>query len=282
MNIHCRTLMILLAFASLCSAQTDEAEKERYRRWMDFYDKEIRSMRIHVDDDEKTELVIGEQPVLRWTNPTRANQIHGVVYLWTLDGRIAVMGSLWSHVTSTRSTQRTVGRQFHSLSDKPLVAYWRGEKFWYPRSAGIDPQPFQDAPAPAETRPARLSQMRALARGFHGDGEEFNTRRGIRLLTQPLHRQERGQDVVLDGALFTFAMGTDPEVIVLIEARETTDGPKWHYSVGRFSGMQTDLRYKNDVVWRYRGPAQQFDPKLPYLASYNVMVKPLDIGDSAE
>ena len=121
--------------------------------------------------------------------------------------------------------------------------------------------------------------MRALARQFGGDGEEFNTRRGIRLLTQPLHRQEKQLKHVEDGALFTFAMGTDPEVILLIEARPTNNGLKWHYSVGRFSGMQTDLKYKDDIVWSYRGRAQQFDPAKPYLANYNVMVKPLEISD---
>ena len=217
---------------------------------MKFYENEIKSIEIFFDDDERTELQLMDKPVLRWTNPTRANQIHGVVYLWTHDGRAEVMGSIWSDVSSNRPNNRSVGRQFHSLSTKPLVAKKGTSTFWYPRTAGIDRKPFPDSPRVAETRSARLVQMRALARQFGGDGEEFDTRRGIRLLTQPLHRQSKALPDVEDGALFTLAMGTDPEVILLIEARATGSKRQWHYSIGRFSGMQTDLKYKNEVVWK--------------------------------
>lgn len=275
-------LVVIVAIQGSCGtavAQEQDAEDVQFRRWMQFYANEAKAIRIRFDDEPQAELEFEEEPVLQWTNPTRANEIHGAVYVWTHQGRAEVMGTIWSNVTSSDSANRHVGHQFHSLSTRPLVAEKRGERFWYPRTAGIEPKPIPEAPPPAQTRSLRLAQMRALAREFDGDGEEFNTRRGIRLLTQPLHRQEKPLDDCLDGALFTFAMGTDPELILLIEARPTDDGPRWHYSIGRFSGLHTDFRYKDQVVWQYRGPAQQLDPRQPYLASYNVRVMPKEIGE---
>jgi hypothetical protein len=71
-------------------------------------------------------------------------------------------------------------------------------------------------------------------------------------------------------------------VLLLIEARPTEEGPRWHYSIGRFSGLQANLRYKDQVVWQYRGESQQFDPNEPYLSNYTVRVMPKEIPESAE
>ena len=75
----------------------------------------------------------------------------------------------------------------------------------------------------------------------------------LRLLTQPLHRQEKQVGDALDGALFTFVTGTDPELMLVIEARsaENEDKPVWHYSAARFTDLSLTLRYKNVELWTH-------------------------------
>jgi hypothetical protein len=77
--------------------------------------------------------------------------------------------------------------------------------------------------------------MKALAREFAASmkdeqGESYQ----LRLLTQPLVRYEPEGKQVLDGALFSFSLGTDPEVILLLEARAVKEGFQWHYACARF------------------------------------------------
>jgi hypothetical protein len=57
---------------------------------------------------------------------------------------------------------------------------------------------------------------------------------------------------VVDGALFAFvtSAGTDPEALLVIEARHPsrTDGPSWHYAVTRFTDLQLWVRHKDKEV----------------------------------
>ena len=67
--------------------------------------------------------------------------------------------------------------------------------------------------------PQRLRQMRHYAGEFTSD----QTRRdGItrdnRLLTQPIYRYRGTESPLIDGAVFVFAQGTNPEVYLLLEA----------------------------------------------------------------
>ena len=55
--------------------------------------------------------------------------------------------------------------------------------------------------------------------------------------------------VALDGALFTFAFGTDPEALLLIEARSTPDGNVWHYAAAPFTDFAIQLKHKDLPVW---------------------------------
>ena len=73
----------------------------------------------------------------------------------------------------------------------------------------------------------------------------------MRLLTQPLFRYESTDPKVVDGALFGFvtSAGTDPEVIILLEAREGQAGPEWRYAVCRFSDLDLYVKHKEVEIW---------------------------------
>jgi hypothetical protein len=56
---------------------------------------------------------------------------------------------------------------------------------------------------------------------------------------------------VIDGALFalTSSAGTDPEVLLLIEAREEGGKTRWEYACGRFGVVSMTVQHKGKEVW---------------------------------
>jgi hypothetical protein len=70
---------------------------------------------------------------------------------------------------------------------------------------------------------------------------------------------------VVDGALFTLVStdGTDPEVLLLIEARTEGGKPRWEYACGRFSNRDLHVQRKDKEVWssvRSETNTQSHDP----------------------
>jgi hypothetical protein len=76
----------------------------------------------------------------------------------------------------------------------------------------------------------------------------------MRLLTQPNYRYEITDETstVVDGAVFAYvwSAGTDPEVLLVIEARRTDQGVRWHYAPARFTNREAWLKYQDREVWR--------------------------------
>jgi hypothetical protein len=56
---------------------------------------------------------------------------------------------------------------------------------------------------------------------------------------------------VVDGALFALVSnaGTDPEVLLLIEAREVEGKMRWEYACGRFTDWELHMHHKDKEVY---------------------------------
>ena len=123
---------------------------------------------------------------------------------------------------------------FSSLSPETLAAERDGRTVWNPRALGVDFKPVPGAPEPAESPTQRSRQMRALAQGFRAM-DDFRKQgwRELRLLPTPIARYGNGKPgtKVLDGALFAFAEGTDPEVFLFLEARRLDQATEWQYAL---------------------------------------------------
>jgi hypothetical protein len=141
--------------------------------------------------------------------------------------------------------------EFHSLSTKALVPERAALNEWRPR-AGVVFKPLPEAPKPADSVRQRTFQLRALSREFSARSvDEQKQSWELRLLPNPLFRYESTDPDVLDGALFAFvtSAGTDPEVIIAIEARRSEDGFQWQYLVARFSDLDLYVKLKDQEVW---------------------------------
>ena len=200
---------------------------------------------FHHDAERQHELKLVERPVMRWATD---DDWSGDVFVWTHTGRPEVIGCILS---GPGAGGRPVYHEFHLLAERPVAPVaLQTRRRWQPE-AGLPVSPVPEAPAPAESAPGRLVQMRQLARDFTAQMEADGSWE-LRLLPQPLYRYGDETAEVTDGALFAYvwSKGTDPEFVLLLECRRTDSGPTWHYAPVRFTTRELQLTHQGKEVWR--------------------------------
>jgi len=188
-----------------------------------------------------------KEPVLRWSNPA-VGEIHGNVFLWTVNTRPISVGSLFKWFSPHKHTSH----EFQSLAEEKLTAKFDGREVWTTKEPGLRFVSV-NVEAPADSATRRLSQMRQLARRFTGhlvtrEGEQHE----LRLLTQPVFRYAAPEEGVLDGGLFALVQGTDPDIQFLIEARsdkEPGKEPQWHFAAARMQNCALAVQFDGREVW---------------------------------
>ncbi len=160
--------------------------------------------------------------MLRYSNAERdIGSLDGAMFVWLEGSRPVAAASF-----SVRRLNNMLYRECTSFSSSPLESRG-GPPDWSPKTGGLTNRPLPDAPAPAESKPQRLTQMRNLARRFsaacHNSRSDEPTE--LRLLPQPLYRFADEPNGVLDGGLFGFVVSNDPELLLLLEAaKDATSG----------------------------------------------------------
>jgi hypothetical protein len=207
----------------------------------------MRSYRFTDPADPQAAFRLHEGPLQTWTNPAGGDW-DGAVFLWTLGGRPAVIVSVYQ---GYHREGQPVTHEFQSLAAGPIVATRSGQEVWRPQTGGVTMRSVPAAPDPAATPQGRLVQMRAIARRFDVVmTDRDGIRRDLRLLPQPIYRYSDDEASTADGAVFTFAHGTDPEAVLLLEARREDGGHGWHYGFGRLNSAGMTASARGDVVWR--------------------------------
>ena len=242
-------LVAWLTIATLARAQSDdsppEPDKALREKWQQIYQKIAGSIDMRRGE---AALTLEPTPLLFYTNPVRQNQQHGSIFLWTESGRPAVFGSIWSALNRNDASVRFVTHEFHSLAATPDVAASKnGGKLWAAGEAGITWQALEGAPAPATTRPARLVQMRQLARRLSAriTAEEVSD---LRLMTNPLFRYPESL-IGFDGAIFAYSLATDPELILLVEADVAANRPAYRFAFARFGNLAMQVQDGDRAIW---------------------------------
>ncbi len=257
-------LILMLAVPGQATTKDRAAEgtaaKSMADRLLKIHTDDAVSYEIYRDAARAQKLELRREPIYRWTNPTRVGGQIGEVFIWTHRGRPEVVGSIFSHPDGDL---RVFCHEFHSLSTAVLVVDRDGPNRWEPQAPGVDLKPISGAAAPAPTAAQRLAQIRELSRTFSGRSlSDAGQAWELRLLPRPLYRYESTDPDVIDGALFALVStaGTDPEIILVIEARRTDSGPRWHFGAARFSDMSLWLKHKEEEVWNaIRGPENTFN-----------------------
>ena len=80
---------------------------------------------------------------------------------------------------------------------------------------------------------------------------------------------------LIDGALFAFVQGTDPEVLLLLEARRDEAVASWHYGLARMTSRALRADHKEKEVWSVPNCwSQVTDRKEPYTAFFRQKLLP--------
>ncbi len=237
------SLMLMLA--------ADDPAESLAKKMLPVYVKEAAEYSIAVESAPKQALELKKEPVFEWSNPVRSGLQQGVIFLWLRDGRPSALGSIFSQ-PATKFPGRRVIHEFHALDgEKLLVSRTGALNEWKPQ-AGFERKELPDAGEPAATPGARLVQMRRLAQEFTGHSLDSEGKRwDLRLLPAPLYRYPAAKAGVIDGALFTLVStaGTDPEVLLVVEAREDGGKMRWEYACGRFSDRTLHVQRKDKEIW---------------------------------
>jgi hypothetical protein len=254
--------MPLVAMTGLVRAEPPKDEKARIEAFRAYARREAAAYTILLEGSHRP-LTLRPEPVLTWSNPV-IGTIYGDVFIWTADGRPEAVASIY-RVFSPGPHRAD---EFHSLALGKLTAERDGAAVWTPSRPGLDLKPIPGAPAPADSAAARLRQMRALAEEFTGrQTSRAGVDRDMRLLAQPIYRYENTKGDLIDGGLFVFVLGTDPEVFLLIEARRPPGAsPEWRFGATRMHSINLRLNHRGRAIWS--APeiswAQVCDTREPY------------------
>jgi hypothetical protein len=237
-------LSLMLLFAA------DGPDDNLAKKMLPLYVREAAAYSIAVASAPDRPLELRKEPVFEWLNPTRSGVQQGVVFLWLRDGRPAALACIFSQ-PHDKLPGRQIMHELHALDSEKLVVKRDAYHQWVPQT-GLARKELADAPVPAATPGARLLQMRRLAQEFTGheidrDGKRWE----LRLLPTPLYRYPPARTGVVDGALFalTSNAGTDPEILLLLEAREAAGKLRWQYACGRFSDWELHVQRKDQEVY---------------------------------
>jgi len=253
---------LLLLSAIHWSADELSEEGLTRDRWQKAYANIAQSITMRCGE---LPLAMLEQPLRFYTNPVRSNDQHGAIFLWSDKGRPVVIGSIWSAVNRQNPDARIVTHEWLSLSENPSVAASRNErKLWTSGEPGVVWEQLKNAPPPAASRSQRLVQMRTIARRYSAS-IQIEGESDLRLLPQPLYRYPEQVGNSLDGAIFDFAMTTDPELLVLLEANEVAGAPTWQIAFARFGNKGMTVKEGDRVVWSCQAGTPGFSDGKYYL-----------------
>lgn len=229
----------------------DEPIESLAKKMLPIYVKEAESNTIAVESAPNRPLELRKEPVFQWSNPGRGRgDTKGAVFLWLRDGRPAALACIFSH-PHAKLPGRQIRHELHALDREKLLVKRDEYNQWQPR-AGLVRKELPNAANPAAATGARLVQMRRLAQEFTGQSiDRSGGRWELRLLPTPLYRYPAAESGVVDGALFALmsSTGTDPEVLLLIEAKLAGSKMSWQYACGRFSDWELHVQRKDKEVF---------------------------------
>jgi hypothetical protein len=220
------------------------------KKMLPIYVKEAETYSLAVEPSPKDVLELKKEPVFEWLNPVRDGGQIGSIFLWLRDGRPAALACVFSQ-PDDKLPGRRIMHELHALDTEKLLVTRDAYNQWKPL-AGLSRKELPEAAAPAGTAGARLLQMRRLAQEFTGHEVDRDQKRwDLRLLATPLYRYPAAKSAVVDGALFALISnaGTDPEVLLLLEANEVNGTMRWEYACGRFSDWELHVQRKDKEVY---------------------------------
>jgi hypothetical protein len=237
------SFLALLAAVSQVASEPDAAAKKANQASLERMVADLAQFEFSLAIEPPEALKLSGEPVLRWSNPIR-NVDDAAVFVWLSKERPEVVATVMSYRDGQKNLRRAY--EFLSLSQDKLTGVQGGRRVWQPEKLAFVWREVPGAPAAAETAAQRRRQMRDLAAKFQVAVEADKNRYELRLLAQPLYRYENAKADILDGALYAFVEGTDPELILALETPRV--GKPWKFATGRLTRWGIEVRYQDKVM----------------------------------
>jgi hypothetical protein len=140
------------------------------------------------------------------------------------------------------------------LSEELITVDWPEHPRFPARTPGVKFAPVLKADAPATTARERTSQMKSLKDRFSGRlGQDSSGKGGAetRTMAKPIFEYSDPAGGLPLGAIFGMSStGTNPDLLLLIEARRDADGKwRWEYAHARMTSTSVIVRLDDVEVW---------------------------------
>jgi hypothetical protein len=137
------------------------------------------------------------------------------------------------------ATSAVLAYEFVSLTPKKLsmASKSRAAINWRASATDVKHEEFPGAMKPAGTEGARLTQMRKLAHRFRVTEKLGDSTIECRLMPAPIARYNAERDGIVDGAVFVFSNGTNPEAGIILEC----DNSSWSYIAFRLGAAAVSV-----------------------------------------
>ena len=257
----CCCLCLLLAERGIAQDDTRSTADSHIEKVRAELEKSIEWNQYLIADEETP---LKSHIVMKWGNQARGEGVGvGLSVVWADETRPQVIASIYPWEGILTQEYDLLAREAN------VTAKANGRVVWRPTTTGLEFGPFPDTPPPAKSQARRRLQLKELADRFQvtmvGWSLDKPDPEKLRLLPQPLYRYGGEGKEVLDGALFGYVMGTDPEAALMIEAFRTAEGDyQWQYAFVRQTSGGLEAKLGDEVVWTAVKRPGEDDPSQPH------------------
>jgi hypothetical protein len=259
--MHCHRFVaaLVLMVVSGCSValgqdkkQISDEQRAAHLKHMKKVAESIKLLLKPTDPESAADLKA--EPILRYADNSRFNN-ESTLWLWTAGKRPAAVVAIEYYPRHPQGPRWLF--EVASLSRQRIAAQCDPHLAWTAKEPGLALRPLEDSKAVADKATRRLSQMKEICRRFTAhESAVIEGRVELRLLNSPLYRYADAEAGVIDGAIFAFANGTNPEVLLILEANQKEKGGEgaWQYALVQMTGGAVAVELDEAEVWQ-RGEA---------------------------
>jgi hypothetical protein len=205
------------------------------------------------DGAESLRFPLMETPLFRYSDPRRSI-IDAALWGFGPQGRPAALLKTESYEINGR---RHWVYCLATLSDRLIEAKWDDGAVFAAQEPGLTLHALPNGPSPALSAPGRLLQLKRLTQRFSATIQNgVDNRDQMRLMPTPICRYADAESGLIDGAVFGYTMGTNPDVLLVIELhRAPPGGSEWRCGAAGMTSAGFVVRLdQNEIV------SQPFDP----------------------
>lgn len=249
----------------------DSAPKDRMAEArLKYMTRALAKYAVVVDGNSEEKATLDPKVTMRWSNPV-GDVVDGLLTIYSTKptARPAMIAHYHVHGSALN------GLEMHEFADihPGAVELYRGtRKIWSPKERYSRFQALPGAPEPSPKAALRLAQIKSMAErfevidGFRAPNSEPQPQ-PLRMMARPTCRYGDPDGELVDGALFTFVLATDPEACLVIEVHRSGKNYTWEYAFFPMTIYSLDAKLDGKAVWNKPEAGVSANPTGPHYMS---------------